>query len=257
MKKKSKKDKKESKISSIPEDSIEMSQEFITTVTQLQSFINKMPKCYTISSRLNATKNLLNIKNNELYQKCIELKGLSILSKWLKEYKTSVQDGTDLTRDEEFIVNNIIHLCDRIHLSINDLKISKIGKSINSLGKVLPESCSVKKHCEDIVAKWRKMIESNEEARSESKEDNLHISPNQQNNYDGDANGLGGINNNQNQFLNAKTKRNNHSSNPFSISNNNSNTNNLNTNVNNTCNKIKSIIIKTYVKSSNFLFFFS
>ena len=254
MKKKSKKDKKESKINSIPEDSIEMGQEFITTVTQLQSFINKLPKCYTISSRLNATKNLLNIKNNELYQKCIELKGLSILSKWLKEYKVSVQDGTDLTRDEEFIVNNIIHLCDRIHLSINDLKISKIGKSINSLGKVLSESCNVKKHCEDIVAKWRKMIESNEEARSESKEDNLHNSPN---NYDGEASGLGGNNNNHNQFLNSKIKRNSHSSNPFSNSNNNSHTNNLNTNVNNTCNKINSIIIKTYVKSSNFLFFFS
>ena len=252
MKKKSKKDKKESKISSIPEDSIEMGQEFITTVTQLQTFISKMPKCYTISSRLNATKNLLSIKNNELYQKCIELKGLSILSKWLKEYKTSVQDGTDLTRDEEFIVNNIIHLCDRIHLSINDLKISKIGKSINSLGKVLPESCSVKKHCEDIVSKWRKMIESNEEA----KEDNFHSSPNQQNNYDGDENGLGGINNNDNQFLNAKTKRNSHSSNTFSNSNNNSHSNNLNANVNNTCNKINSIIIKTYVKVQIFCFSF-
>mgnify|MGYP002624512785 CR=1 FL=1 len=257
MKKKSKKDKKEIKINSIPEDSIEMGQEFITTVSQLHSFINKLPKCYTISSRLNATKNLLNIKNNELYQKFIELKGLSILSKWLKEYKVSVQDGTDLTRDEEFIVTNIIYLCDRIHLSINDLKISKIGKSINSLGKVLLESCSVKKHCEDIVAKWRKMIESNEEARSESKEDNFQSPQNQQINYDGEANGLGGINNSHNQFLNAKTKRNNHNSNSFSNSNNNSHNNNLNTNVNNTCNKINSIIIKTYVKSSNFLFFFS
>lgn len=82
MKKKSKKEKKSF---TTPEDSIEIAPELITTVAQLQSFIKKLPKCHTISSRLNATKNLLEIHNNELYQKCIEFKGLTILSKWLKE----------------------------------------------------------------------------------------------------------------------------------------------------------------------------
>ena len=260
MKKTKKKEKKDKKIYASPEDSVEMSHELITTVSQLQSFIKKLPKCHTISSRLNATKNLLDIKNNELYQKCIELKGLTILSKWLKDYKNSVKDGNDLTLDEEFIVINIIYLCERIHLSINDLKTSKIGKSINSLGKVLSENSNVRKHCEEIVAKWREMIDNNEEGRDEDEdgennENNIYSTTNQQNSeisYNGN-------NNNNNQLLNTKIKRNNHNSNSFNNTNINPNSNNinLNTNVNNTSNKINSIKIKTYVKNSTkFVFFF-
>ena len=252
MKKKSKKEKKEKSLYPAPEDSVEIAPEIISTFNQLQAFIKKLPKCHTISSRLTATKNLLDIKNNELYQKCIELKGLSYLSSWLKEYKKSVASGTDLTRDEEFIVKNIILLCERIHLSINDLKSSKIGKSINSLGKALPEGSSVKKCCEEIVSKWREMIDENEENNEENCEEN-NGSQNQQNNIVNGANSLGGINYNNNQFLNTKTKRNNNS-NTFSI---NTNSNNINLNTNsNTSNKINSIKIKTYVKNSTNLFFY-
>ena len=211
----------------------------------------------------NATKNLLEIHNNELYQKCIELKGLSILSKWLKEYKVSVADGTDLTRDEEIIVTNIICLCENIHLSINDLRTSKIGKNINSLGKALSEDCQVKHHCEEIVAKWRQMIDDNEEAKNETNE---NTSPSQQNKYRDGGNNFSGKNNN-NQFLNNKIKRNSHNSNTFSITNINPNSNiinfnpnsniiNFNPNVNNTSNKTNSIKIKTYVKKFNFFVFF-
>ena len=259
MKKNSKKGKKDKKSYTAPEDSVEMTPEIISTVTQLQSFIKKLPRCHTISSRLTATKNLLDIKNNELYQKCIELKGLSYLSNWLKEYKKSVASGIDLTRDEEFIVINIIYLCERIHLSINDLKTSKIGKNINSLGKALPEGNNVKKHCEEIVAKWREMIEENEDNNEDNNENDIgYNSQNQQNggvaNKDFDNNN----NQNQNQFLNKKTQRNIHNSNHFSSTNINTNTNNinLNTNVNNTSNKINSVKIKTYVKKFNFFFIF-
>ena len=259
MKKNTKKSKKDKKVYATPEDSVEMAQESITTVSHLQSFIKKLPKCHTISSRLTATKNLLDIKNNELYQKCIELKGLLHLSNWLKEYKKSVAAGTDLTRDEEFIVINIIYLCERIHLSINDLKTSKIGKNINSLGKALPEGNNVKKCCEEIVAKWREMIEENEDNNEDNNENNIvYNSHNQQNNSEGGENKeFDAVNNNNNVYLNMKMKRNNHNSKPFSTNNINANTNNinLNTNVNNTSNKINSIKIKTYVKNSTKSFF--
>ena len=244
MSKKSKKEKKDKKPYIAPEDSVEMTPELISTVTQLQSFIKKLPKCHTISSRLTATKNLLDIKNNELYQKCIELKGLTILSSWLKEYKKSVQGGTDLTRDEEFIVINIIYLCERIHLSINDLKTSKIGKCINSLGKVLPEGCNVQKHCEKIVSKWREMIDSNEGGNEDNNEENK-----EENNNGNDGN------NNSNQLLNKKIQRNSHNPNPFTSTSIKNNIN-LNTNVNNTSNKINSIKIKTYVKKIQLICFF-
>ena len=250
MKKKAKKEKKEKKAYTTLEDSVEIAPELISTVNQLQSFVKKLPKCHTISSRLTATKNLLDIKNNELYQKFIELKGLYYLSSWLKEYKKSVVSGTDLTRDEEYIVKNIIHLCELIHLSINDLKTSKIGKNINSLGKALPEECSVKKYCEDIVSKWREMIQDNDN-NEENNEDNCEEN-NESNFQQNNLVGGGGINNNNNQFLNTKTKRNNNS-NSFS---NNTNSNNINLNTNsNTSNKINSIKIKMYVKNSTNFFF--
>lgn len=246
MKKKTKKEKKQD---SNPEESIEISSEFITTVPQLKNFIKKIPKCHTISSRLTATKNLLEIKTKELYQKFIELKGLSILSNWLKEYKKSVASGTDLTLDEECINTNIINLCQRIHLSKNDLKNSKIGKNINSLGKALPEGSDLRKKCEDIITKWKQMLENDEEKEEENnpqpEQFQINNAPEGTNNY------AGNINNNN--FLNNKTRRNNFNTNM--LSNINTNANNINLNANNLANKINPIKIKTYVKNSTNFFF--
>ena len=246
MKKKTKKEKKQD---SNPEESIEISSEFITTVPQLKNFIKKIPKCHTISSRLTATKNLLEIKTKELYQKFIELKGLSILSNWLKEYKKSVASGTDLTLDEECINTNIINLCQRIHLSKNDLKNSKIGKNINSLGKALPEGSDLRKKCEDIITKWKQMLENDEEKEEENNPQPEQFQIN--NASEGTNNYAGNINNNN--FLNNKTRRNNFNTNI--LSNINTNANNINLNANNLANKINPIKIKTYVKNSTNFFF--
>ena len=247
MKKKTKKEKKQD---SNPEESIEISSEFITTVPQLKNFIKKMPKCHTISSRLTATKNLLEIKLKELYQKFIELKGLSILSNWLKEYKKSVASGTDLTLDEECINTNIINLCQRIHLSKNDLKNSKIGKNINSLGKALPEGSDLRKKCEDIITKWKQMLENDEEKEEENNPETEQFQIN--NASEGSNNYAGNINNNN--FLNNKTRRNNFN-NTNMLSNINTNANNINLNANNLANKINPLKIKTYVKNSTNFFF--
>ena len=246
MKKETKKEKKQD---SNPEESIEISSEFITTVPQLKNFIKKIPKCHTISSRLTATKNLLEIKTKELYQKFIELKGLSILSNWLKEYKKSVASGTDLTLDEECINTNIINLCQRIHLSKNDLKNSKIGKNINSLGKALPEGSDLRKKCEDIITKWKQMLENDEEKEEENNPQPEQFQIN--NASEGTNNYAGNINNNN--FLNNKTRRNNFNTNM--LSNINTNANNINLNANNLANKINPIKIKTYVKNSTNFFF--
>ena len=249
MKKKTKKEKKQT---TTPEDSIEMVYEVITTVPQLTNFIKKLPKCRTISSRLTSTKMLLEIKNKELYQKCIELKCLSVISNWLKEYKKSVASGTDLTLDEESINMNIIYLCEKMHLSINDLKNSKIGKNINSLGKALPEGSPLRKKCEEIIAKWKQMLNDDENQEENVQESEQNIAKNElevTNTYNSNIN--------NNNFLNNKTKRNSHNSNPL-LSNLNTKANNMNLNVaNNATNKINPPKIKTYVKNSNIISFFS
>ena len=212
MKKKSKKDNKTNKTAKEPEEPIEISPMIIQNIPDLQTLVKKLPKSSTISSRLTASQNLLDIKNNDLHKKFIELKGLSILSNWLKEYKKSISNGINLTRDEEFIVSNIVHLCEKIHLSINDLKTSKIGKNINSLGKALSEESKLKKMCEEIVEKWREMINKNEDDNSNDNlnDDNINDS-------------------NNNKLLNNKTKRNNFNSTNNNNNNSNSNTNKINT----------------------------
>ena len=250
MKKKSKKDKKVFN----QEESIEMTSEYITSFNQLQEFLKKLPKCHTISSRLAATKNYLEINNNELYNKSIELDGLVILGSWLKEYKKSVGSGTDLTKDEEFIVSNIIYLCEKMHLTKNELISSKIGKNINSLGKVLPEGNQVKTLCNQIIQKWREMIKNNEEENEQVENDefNQNNSSSQKKTHTGTSDNFS-----NNQIIGLKVRKNNFNSIPFNNSNIFSNTNNinLNTKFNNTCNKINSIIIKAYVNNStNFIF---
>lgn len=228
---------------------IEITPKLIVSNQELREFLKILPKCLTINSRLQATKNLLDIKNEYLIEKFIQLKGLSILGSWLKEYKVSVKSGTELTRDEEFIVQNIIFLCDRMHLSINVLKESKIGKYINGLGKALGEDKKPKKFCENIVAKWRKMIsetegdgEPNEEIKNLNPvENNLNSMNNGFINHEfTDSNQINNFNNNNNvhftenfdndkkQFLGSKTKRNNNQ--------NNFNNNSINSNSSNKIN---------------------
>lgn len=188
---------------------------------------------------------LLEIKNKELYQKCIELKCLSVISNWLKEYKKSVASGTDLTLDEESINMNIIYLCEKMHLSINDLKNSKIGKNINSLGKALPEGSPLRKKCEEIIAKWKQMLNDDENQEENVQESEQNIAKNElevTNTYNSNIN--------NNNFLNNKTKRNSHNSNPL-LSNLNTKANNMNLNVaNNATNKINPPKIKTTPEKS-------
>jgi hypothetical protein len=139
-----------------------------------------------------------------------------------------------------------------MHLSINDLKNSKIGKNINSLGKALPEGSPLRKKCEEIIAKWKQMLNDDENQEENVQESEQNIAKNElevTNTYNSNIN--------NNNFLNNKTKRNSHNSNPL-LSNLNTKANNMNLNVaNNATNKINPPKIKTYVKNSNIISFFS
>ena len=66
MKKKSKKDNKTNKTAKEPEEPIEISPMIIQNIPDLQTLVKKLPKSSTISSRLTASQNLLDIKNNDL-----------------------------------------------------------------------------------------------------------------------------------------------------------------------------------------------
>lgn len=163
----------------------------ITNIQSLHSLINSMEKANTMSQRLQITKSLLTITEKSILDQLIPLKVIHTLSKWIHEYKEEKLKGMEIPPDEIKIIIDIVNLCQRVDFKKNDLKNTKIGKNINKLGKALKNDNEAKKYCENIVSKWRKMIDGDDE-RNEG----------------------------ENEFTRKKTKRENYDSNK-NLSNNN------------------------------------
>lgn len=163
----------------------------ITNIQSLHSLINSMEKANTMSQRLQITKSLLTITEKSILDQLIPLKVIHTLSKWIHEYKEEKIRGMEIPPDEIKIIIDIVNLCQRVDFKKNDLKNTKIGKNINKLGKALKNDNEAKKYCENIVSKWRKMIDGDDE-RNEG----------------------------ENEFTRKKTKRENYDSNK-NLSNNN------------------------------------
>ena len=163
----------------------------ITNIQSLHSLINSMEKANTMSQRLQITKSLLTITEKSILDQLIPLKVIHTLSKWIHEYKEEKLKGMEIPPDEIKIIINIVNLCQKVDFKKNDLKNTKIGKNINKLGKALKNDNEAKKYCENIVSKWRKMIDGDDE-RNEG----------------------------ENEFTRKKTKRENYDSNK-NLSNNN------------------------------------
>ena len=140
---------------------------------------------------LQITKSLLTIKEKSILDQLIPLKVIHTLSKWIHEYKEEKLKGMEIPPDEIKIIIDIVNLCQKVDFKKNDLKNTKIGKNINKLGKALKNDNEAKKYCENIVSKWRKMIDGDDE-RNEG----------------------------ENEFMRKKTKRENYDSNK-NLSNNN------------------------------------
>ena len=135
----------------------------ITNIQSLHSLINSMEKANTMSQRLQITKSLLTITEKSILDQLIPLKVIHTLSKWIHEYKEEKTKGMEIPPDEIKIIIDIVNLCHKIELKINDLRSTKIGKNINKLGKALSSNNPAKKCCEGIVLKWRKMIDEDDE----------------------------------------------------------------------------------------------
>lgn len=163
----------------------------ISNLQSLRSLISSMENADTMSQRLHITESLLTITDKSILDQLIPLKVIHSLSKWIHEYKEEKIRGMEIPPDEIKIIIDIVNLCQRVDFKKNDLKNTKIGKNINKLGKALKNDNEAKKYCENIVSKWRKMIDGDDE-RNEG----------------------------ENEFMRKKTKRENYDSNK-NLSNNN------------------------------------
>lgn len=126
---------------------------------EVPSLISQMKREHKIESRLNVAQNFPRLSPG-CYKRFIQLKGLEILSDWVKDCKETFESSD--RPENEIKINElmikILELCDKLPISVNDLKISKIGKQINKFGKLFHEG-SIKTKCEDLVKKWKRMIE--------------------------------------------------------------------------------------------------
>lgn len=139
----------------------------IDSVPKLQQFVKKIQKMSDDSDKKQSTEQLLNIKDKELYDNLIQLNGLSTLSKWMVEIKEHYQAKKELSKTQKKIILNTVKLCEKMKLSINDLKITFMAKNMSNLGKVL-KNCDVKSQLENLTNKWRKMKEKELENKEKS-----------------------------------------------------------------------------------------
>lgn len=213
----------------------------ITSLPSLQSLVSQMKSSSSFSSRQNHVQSILTIKDPFLYDELINSKGIHILSKWIHDYKESVQGGGDISSEEEELIMDIIDICERCSLSINDLRDTKIGKNINKLGKLLRNETRAQKACEDIVNKWRKMIDSGN-SESNRYNDN-YVGKKTKRDY-----------HNDDEYSNINSNKSNHYSNNSNNNNdnNNSSRNNLINSNNNNKNKMYvNIFIFLFIKNNN------
>ena len=123
----------------------------ITSLPSLQSLVSQMKSSSSFSSRQNHVQSILTIKDPFLYDELINSKGIHILSKWIHDYKESVQRGGDISSEEEELIMDIIDICERCSLSINDLRDTKIGKNINKLGFSIATLIYVSPTCSKVT----------------------------------------------------------------------------------------------------------
>jgi len=146
---------------------------------------------------------LLTILNNTSYHPAIErfmqLQGTNLLSDWISEIKEKIEKKEKYEKSEKFtltldILNLMLNICNKLPISVSDLKNSQIGKNINKLGKCITDK-QIKQKCETMVNKWKKLISDTKEEKKSFKskdgkinEEKSETSLSSSNNYNNSSN---------------------------------------------------------------------
>jgi hypothetical protein len=126
---------------------------------QVASIISSIKKENKIEIRKELSNALENITNPNCLTRFLQLNGTTHLGYWIDDYREEIETKNNIDGRVFEILENILNFCDKLPISVHDLKISKIGKKINKLGKCLENEKIIKSKCEDLVHRWKKMIE--------------------------------------------------------------------------------------------------
>lgn len=130
---------------------------------------------YELSITLSKTKDSI------VLQKFLELNGSEILSKWLQDIKDKLSFSSNSNTPDNILNNtllNILKFCEKLQISLFDLKYSKIGKIINKIGKCVNDR-EIQSKCLILVNKWKRIVEDIREKKvdieKEKKNFNLNV----------------------------------------------------------------------------------
>ncbi len=149
---------------------------------QVAGIISSIKKENNIESRLELSVALINITNPNCLTRFLQLNGTTHLGYWIDDYRDQIEFRENVDPKVFDILSNILNFCDKLPISVSDLKFSKIGKKINKLGKCIDYEKKIKSKCEELVSRWKKMIENikdkkkstDEKNKNESKYSNEH-----------------------------------------------------------------------------------
>lgn len=142
----------------------------ITDTKLIHSLILFLKKDLKLEQKHEISITLARTSNNSVLQRFLEFEGAEILSNWLHEIKEKIQDlPTSSTLSSKNYLNNILLnlliFCEKLKISLKDLKFSKIGKEVNKIAKLNLDNKKIHAKCVALVHKWKKIVEETKEGK--------------------------------------------------------------------------------------------
>jgi len=150
----------------------------ITDTKLINSLILFMKKDLKLEVKHEISITLARTTNSVVLVRFLEFQGAEILSNWLHDIKEKIQDLPNSTNSQNYLNNillNLLIFCERLNISLKDLKFSKIGKEVNKIAKLNLDNKEIHSKCVGLVNKWKKIVEETKEKKGENTIQNSNL----------------------------------------------------------------------------------
>jgi len=156
----------------------------------IHSLILFMKKDLKLELKHEISITLARTSNNLVLQRFLEFQGAEILSNWLHQIKEKIQDlpNSAASASQNYLNNillNLLIFCEKLNISLKDLKFSKIGKEVNKLAKLNLDNKDIHGKCVALVHKWKKIVEETKEGKKPESSSIAVAINNSQSGFDG------------------------------------------------------------------------
>jgi hypothetical protein len=142
----------------------------------VQNFLMLMKKDLKIENKLEISITLNKTNNPTVLELFLEFEGAKILTNFLMELKDKINDQIYLSKNQNIydaILLNIFNFCERLKISLHDLKYSKIGKMVNNFAKSYTNNKEIQLKSANLVKKWKKIVDDKKEKDKDKEKDKV------------------------------------------------------------------------------------